>query len=95
MVLQVTNPYTQRHDAESKSAKIQNSLHGWGGGGGGGASEPNFQLLMLSLNLLKSKIPFVESFPEFFLSFCHDFIMSRVVTLNTIWPLIHYAYMGG
>ena len=40
-----------------------------GGGGERGASEPNFQLLMLSLNLLKSKIPFVESFPEFFSKF--------------------------
>ena len=52
-------------DAESKSAKIQNSLctQGWrvgggGGGGGGGFMTANFQLLMLSPNLLKSKIPY-------------------------------------
>ena len=39
-------------DAEFKFAKIQNShVQGWGG------VESNFQLLMLSLNLLKSKIP--------------------------------------
>ena len=38
-------------DAESKFAKIQNS-HFRGGVGG-----TNFQLLMLSSNLLKSKIP--------------------------------------
>ena len=40
-------------DAEFKFAKIQNS-HFWGVGGGG---RTNFQLLMLSSNLLKSKIP--------------------------------------
>ena len=39
-------------DAESKSAKIPNSLYGGGGIG------PNFQLLMPSSNLLKSQIPF-------------------------------------
>ena len=41
--------------AEFKFAKIQNS-HVWLGGGGG-LMETNFQLLLLSLNLLKSKIP--------------------------------------
>ena len=47
-------------DAASKSAKIQNSLYGGGGEGDGS----NFQLLMLSPNLLKkiqllkSKIPY-------------------------------------
>ena len=41
-------------DPESKSAKIQNSLSV-----GGGSSRPNFQLLILNLNLLKSKILFV------------------------------------
>ena len=48
-------------DAESKSAKIPNSLYGDGGGGGGGGGGGlgfNFQLLMLSPNLLKSQIPF-------------------------------------
>ena len=45
-------------DPESKSPKIQNSLCQLGGGGGG--SGTNFQLLILSLNLLKSKIPFVN-----------------------------------
>ena len=46
-------------DAESKFAKIQNSHVWWdgGGGGGGGLVETNFQLLMLSPNLLKSQIP--------------------------------------
>ena len=39
-------------DAEFKFAKIQNS-HFWGGGVGG----TNFQLWMLSSNLLRSKIP--------------------------------------
>ena len=38
-------------DAESKSAKISNSLYEKGGGGGGGM---NFQLLMVSPNLLNS-----------------------------------------
>ena len=38
-------------DAKSKSAKIQNPLYGGGKGTG-----PNFQLLLLSPNLLKSKI---------------------------------------
>ena len=46
-------------DAEFKFAKIQNSHvdDGWVFGGGGGLVETNFQLLMLSSNLLKSKIP--------------------------------------
>ena len=43
-------------DAEFKFAKIQNS-HVQGGWGGDGLVETNFQLLMLSPNLLKSKIP--------------------------------------
>ena len=38
-------------DAESKFAKIQNSHVRWEGDGGVGG--PNFQLLMLSPNLLK------------------------------------------
>ena len=42
-------------DAEFKFAKIQNSHVQ--GGGSGGLVETNFQLLMLSSNLLKSKIP--------------------------------------
>ena len=41
-------------DAESKSAKVPNSLYG----GGEGSVGPNFQLLMLSPNLLKSQIPY-------------------------------------
>ena len=41
-------------DAEFKFAKIQNSQVRWGRGG---FVETNFQLLMLSPNLLKSKIP--------------------------------------
>ena len=45
-------------DAESKSAKIPNSLYG-GGGGGGGGSGVQLQLLMLSPNLLKSQIPYM------------------------------------
>ena len=52
-------------DAESKSAEIPNSHFGWGESqipilvGGWGKEElgPNFQLLMLSPNLLKSQIP--------------------------------------
>ena len=42
-------------DAEFKFAKIQNSHVQ--GGGSGGLVETNFQLLMLSSNLLKFKIP--------------------------------------
>ena len=42
-------------DAEPKSAKISNSLYSEGVGGRLG---PNFQILMLSPNLLKSQIPF-------------------------------------
>ena len=41
-------------DAEFKFAKIPNSHVE---GAGGGSVETNFQLLMLSSNLLKSKIP--------------------------------------
>ena len=45
-------------DAEFKFAKIQNSyVQGGGGGGGWGVGGTNFQLLMLSSNLLKFKIP--------------------------------------
>ena len=51
-------------DAESKSAKIQNSLCRGGGeripyvGGGGGCRPgPLFQLMMLRLNLPESKFP--------------------------------------
>ena len=49
------------YDAESKSAKIPKSLYGGGGGGGGGGvfMTPNFQLLMLGPNLLKSQSPFM------------------------------------
>ena len=46
-------------DAEFKFAKIQNS-HVEGGWVGGGLVETNFQLLMLSSNLLKSKIPMLR-----------------------------------
>ena len=42
-------------DAESKSARIPNSLYG--GGGGGGIHDS--QLLMLSPNLLRSQIPYM------------------------------------
>ena len=42
-------------DAESKSAKIPKSLYG----GGRGCMMANFQLLMLSPNLLKSQSPFM------------------------------------
>ena len=47
-------------DAESKSAKIPKSLYSGGGGGGGRGRcmMANFQLLMLSPNLLKSQSPF-------------------------------------
>ena len=41
-------------DAESKSAKIPKSIHGVGGRG---CMMANFQLLMLSPNLLKSQSP--------------------------------------
>ena len=44
-------------DAETKLAKIPNSHGGGGGGRGWGLVETNFQLLMLSPNLLKSQIP--------------------------------------
>ena len=46
------NPFST-FDAEFKFAKIQNSHVQWRGGGFGGT---HFQLLMLSPNLLKSKI---------------------------------------
>ena len=46
-------------DAESKFAKIQN-FHVEGGWVGGGSVESNFQLLMLSPNLLKSQIPMLR-----------------------------------
>ena len=41
-------------DAEFKFAKVQNSYVWYGGGGGVGGT--NFQLLMLSPNLLQKKI---------------------------------------
>ena len=44
----------QTFDAEFKFSKIQNSYVQWGGGG---FVETSFQLLMLSSNFLKSKIP--------------------------------------
>ena len=46
-------------DAESKSAKIPNPGEGVGGVGalGGGCMTANFQLLMVSPNLLKSQSP--------------------------------------
>ena len=48
--------------AESKSAKIPKvPMHQGGGGGeGGGCMTANFQLLVLSPNLLKSKSPFAR-----------------------------------
>ena len=46
-------------DPEFKFPKIQNS-HVEGGWVGGGVMETNFQLLMLSTNLLKSKIPMLR-----------------------------------
>ena len=49
-------------DAESKSAKIPNLVRG-------GERVTNFQLLILSLNLLKSKNTYGRDFPEKFLSF--------------------------
>ena len=55
-------------DTESKSAKMQNSLYPLGGEGCPGSM---FQLLMLSPNLLKRKIPYVLSFAETFKGFCH------------------------
>ena len=62
-------------DAESKSAKNQIFL--WGGGGEGGGEGPvtNFQLLMLSPNLLKSYVPYVEGLAENFLSFWAHFVL--------------------
>ena len=45
-------------DAESKSAKIPKSLYGGGGWGWGVCMMADFQLLMLSPNLLKSQSPF-------------------------------------
>ena len=53
-------------DVEFRFAKIQNShlcvcVCVWGGGVGG----TNFQLLMLSPNLLKKKIFFCEKFSKF------------------------------
>ena len=47
-------------DAEFKFAKIQNSHVEGGWVGGGRVGGTNFQLLMLSLNLLKSKIPMLR-----------------------------------
>ena len=44
----------QTFDAESKSAKIPNSLYG-----GGRSLGPNFQLLMPSINLIKSQFPYM------------------------------------
>ena len=41
---------------------------------------------MVFFMLLKSKITFVQSFTENFLSFCHDFVASGVFALITIWP---------
>ena len=57
----VHNGQLPTHDAESKSAKIPKvPLHQGGGGGGSAFMMANFQLLMLSPNLLKSKNPFAR-----------------------------------
>ena len=52
-----------------QSAKLP--ISGMGRGG-----RFTFQLLMLSLNLLKSQIPCVRSFAGNFLSFCHKIVTS-------------------
>ena len=87
-------------DAEFKFAKIQNShVEGGGGGGVGGLVETNFQLLMLSSNLLKSKIPMLREggggnqFP----TFDAEFKFAKIQNSHVRWGLgggdwwTHYA----
>ena len=75
-------------DAESKFAKIPKS-HGMGGGGGGGGREQlvetNFQLLMQSPNLIKSKKKFTRGFAENFLVFGQKSAWEWFWTLSTKW----------
>ena len=76
-------------DAEFKFAKIQNS-HVWSGGGGvGGVVETNFQLLMLSSNLLKSKIPMSGGEGGFhgnqFLTFNAEFKFAKIKNSYVRW----------
>ena len=73
-------------DAESKSAKISKSLYVWGGGGGGGSVTANFQLLMLSPNLLKSQKIFGRGFVENFLSFLTKIATAKKLIFSTVWP---------
>ena len=65
-------------DAEFKFAKIQNSYVG----GRGGFVETNFQLLMLSSNLLKKNF---KKIAKNFLSFWAKMGMDLFWTLSTKW----------
>ena len=61
----------------SKSPKILKSHYG----GGGGGFTTNFQLSMLSPNLLKSKIPYMVGWvgvPEELLMLCPDLLKSKI-----------------
>ena len=64
-------------------------MSGWGGGGG---CSWFFQLLMLSPNLLKSKIPYAKGFADNFLSFCHKIAPFQVLLVDYKWSLAHYVY---
>ena len=79
-------------DAESKSAKIPKSLYGGGGGGGGregGCVMANFQLLMLSPNLLKSQSPFMVG------AGVHDDQLPTVDAESKSAKIPKFLYSGG
>ena len=71
-------------DTEFKFAKIQNSYVQWGGGQGVGRT--NFQLLMLSSNLLKSKIPMsVGGGVSWNLMLSSNLLKSKIAMLRVGW----------
>ena len=63
-------------------------------GGGGVEGKSNFQFLMLSPNLLKSKKDFGRGLVENFPSFLTKIATSQKLILSTVWPRVHYVYAG-
>ena len=76
-------------DAETKFAKVPNSIYGGGGGGGGGVEGlgPNFSFLMLSPNMLKSKNIFSRGFALNFVSFLTKISTTKEFISVTKWTI--------
>ena len=69
--------------------KSEISMSGGGRGGGGGT---NFQLLMLSPNLLKSKNIFTREFAENFLSFQAKKCLEMVLDFEYQVVRVYFVY---